>query len=474
MGFLDELVKNAALWSAVQASKDENGNPDPYKAVGIAAGMGKFSLSDRARLGAMLGSQGAFDEDDAYYGTEDIYKYAAALEDYEKEKYSWRDDCEISLEYDVEPEDYDTLEEYEEALTEVKNELENSAEIEDGIAPKGEALLLSGDIKVPVTLKVSTSKGSTIEEARKSHEARREKYKWRQRYFRQYLYGLNVYEYETEEEFLKELTAAREEYAEMAKTDTNIYHYCGVVYEGNSYPYHYMTDDTSLKVGDLVVVPVGRQNIETIAEIVSMEEHTRLTVPYPVEKVKHIIRKYEPQNDAAILDSGGKKMSFRDEVKRIMKTPEEVAENERKEKIHEGMQYAQKDFKSLKDKIKSAAANGEAKYIDRKQVIQCDCYSVGLGMLTSCNNTNCCCKIEQGIACNIKNSTSYNAFKEEIERLTREEEIQIEFRAIFKDDDGSVTTFNIPGTCPELDHRNTCHLTRFGRFEKVIRCTYIL
>ena len=41
-------------------------NLPPYKATGIAAGMGNFSLSDRARLGAMLGSQGAFDGTDDY------------------------------------------------------------------------------------------------------------------------------------------------------------------------------------------------------------------------------------------------------------------------------------------------------------------------------------------------------------------------------------------------------------------------
>ena len=66
MGFLDNLAKNAALWGAVQLSKDENGKPDPYKAAGIAAGTGHFSARDRARLGAMLGSQGAFDSDDSY------------------------------------------------------------------------------------------------------------------------------------------------------------------------------------------------------------------------------------------------------------------------------------------------------------------------------------------------------------------------------------------------------------------------
>lgn len=31
MGFLDDLAKNAALWGAVEASKDENGKPDPLR-----------------------------------------------------------------------------------------------------------------------------------------------------------------------------------------------------------------------------------------------------------------------------------------------------------------------------------------------------------------------------------------------------------------------------------------------------------
>ena len=43
----------------------------------------------------------------------------------------------------------------------------------------------------------------------------------------------------------------------------------------------------------MVVVPVGSQNKEEIAEIVSIEQHSRLTVPYPIEKTKFVIRKYE-------------------------------------------------------------------------------------------------------------------------------------------------------------------------------------
>lgn len=88
------------------------------------------------------------------------------------------------------------------------------------------------------------------------------------------------------------LAVAKEEFLEVARNDKTIYHYCGVVYKDNPYPYHYRTNDTTLKIGDKVVVPVGSKNEEVVAEIVSVEQHTRLTVPYPVEKVKFILRKY--------------------------------------------------------------------------------------------------------------------------------------------------------------------------------------
>lgn len=64
MGFFDNLIKNIALQGCVEASRDENGKPDPYKAAGMAAGLGHYSLDDCARLGGMLGAQGAFDDDE--------------------------------------------------------------------------------------------------------------------------------------------------------------------------------------------------------------------------------------------------------------------------------------------------------------------------------------------------------------------------------------------------------------------------
>ena len=64
MGFFDDLIRDIEFMGAVEMSKNSKGKPDPYKAAGIAYGMREnLSWGDTALLGAMLGSQGAFDDD---------------------------------------------------------------------------------------------------------------------------------------------------------------------------------------------------------------------------------------------------------------------------------------------------------------------------------------------------------------------------------------------------------------------------
>lgn len=185
---------------------------------------------------------------------EDGFEYGLDAEDYEtaeeyeealnEAKYAWRDECEDGFDYGLDAEDYETLEEYEEALEEAKNDLETEQDDEEED---------DFDIAIPIELEVS----------------------------------VNCSNKENSSAF----SVAREEARQVALNDKNIYHYCGVVYENSFYPYHYRTNDTSLKIGDKVIVPVGAQNKEVIAEVVSVEQHTRLTVPYPVEKCKFILRK---------------------------------------------------------------------------------------------------------------------------------------------------------------------------------------
>ncbi len=64
-GLLESLFEGFAMNAAIQASKDTNGKPDPYKAAGMMFGAnGSLSDSDLAELGAVLGAEGAFDDKD--------------------------------------------------------------------------------------------------------------------------------------------------------------------------------------------------------------------------------------------------------------------------------------------------------------------------------------------------------------------------------------------------------------------------
>lgn len=66
-GFFDNLVndfcRDLELKGAIETSRDENGKIDIAKATGISMGLGHTSDDDIVMLGAMLGAEGAFDDD---------------------------------------------------------------------------------------------------------------------------------------------------------------------------------------------------------------------------------------------------------------------------------------------------------------------------------------------------------------------------------------------------------------------------
>lgn len=246
MGFLDQMAKAAALGMAVEMSKNKKGKPDPYKAAGIAAGMGYTALSDRASLGAMLGSEGAFDDVPPDDGYEDELAYGEAedgMEDFTDDGF---DD---SIWDNEDDEDWDEDEDWEDD----EDEEEDFDEDDPGSDEENDQ--------------------SAAEEAVR-REREREK---------------RLAEWEAERQ--QRLEERRQE-LEVAKKDKKIYHYCSVVFGDDFHPYHYRTEDTSLKIGDKVLVPAGKENEECIATVVSVEEHTRLTVPFPLNKTKFIIAKY--------------------------------------------------------------------------------------------------------------------------------------------------------------------------------------
>ena len=72
-----------------------------------------------------------------------------------------------------------------------------------------------------------------------------------------------------------------------------IYTYCEVAFYEGGKCFHYRTENSDLKVGDQVYVPVGYRNEKRIGTIVSIENYVGHEAPFPLEKTKMIIGKVE-------------------------------------------------------------------------------------------------------------------------------------------------------------------------------------
>jgi len=150
MGFFEDLIKDLELWGAVQASKDKNGKPDPYKAAGIAAGMGNFSWSDQAMLAGMLGSQGAFNDDIPNHDYDINFDYLDPK--YDKTPAEDVKDWQITAElndYGISPFDYDTEEEYLEAVAEAEADAEEDEEFVPPIVEIPIKIALDFAVEIP-------------------------------------------------------------------------------------------------------------------------------------------------------------------------------------------------------------------------------------------------------------------------------------------------------------------------------------
>lgn len=83
---------------------------------------------------------------------------------------------------------------------------------------------------------------------------------------------------------------------EPIEEDNEVYIYCGVHFHNNGNIYHYRTDDSTIKIGDEVIVPVGDSGHKRNGTVASIEYHTRATIPYPLYKTKAIAGKVEEEN----------------------------------------------------------------------------------------------------------------------------------------------------------------------------------
>lgn len=279
--FLIDMAGAATLDYIAYKRRQKRGNKrakiDPYEATGMAMGMGLIDdTEDLIRFGGMLGAMGAFDPDEAdgvyqssYTGTHDSNPFYAPKDN----KYAWRLNCEDGSEYGISPEDYETRDEYHEAL-------------------------------------------------------HREKYAWRDYCDDGRAYGVNPEDYETEEEYEDALENAKssnsdlisegfedeedfsscideaedrlddaettdailnETVVQLSTTQTtpedlyedddfHVFIYCKVETErGIDY---FRTENTKIKKGDTVTVPMNGTAMS--GKVLSVERHMSFSVPKPV------------------------------------------------------------------------------------------------------------------------------------------------------------------------------------------------
>lgn len=69
------------------------------------------------------------------------------------------------------------------------------------------------------------------------------------------------------------------------------YIFANVVFPGTMKSYYYLTEDERIEIGDYVIVPVGPENERKIVQVVNIEYFEKYDAPYPVDKIKRIIKK---------------------------------------------------------------------------------------------------------------------------------------------------------------------------------------
>lgn len=113
----------------------KHGVPNPYRASAYAMSLGRLNTVEQTiRLGAVLGAMGSFDVDcdsppprrkrriPTYWEFDDIaFDYSYTNDN----RYAWRLNCEDGSEYGIFPEDYETREEYNEAIQDAQNGVVN-------------------------------------------------------------------------------------------------------------------------------------------------------------------------------------------------------------------------------------------------------------------------------------------------------------------------------------------------------------
>ena len=75
-----------------------------------------------------------------------------------------------------------------------------------------------------------------------------------------------------------------------------------MTFDNSSRTYCYLADTDDYEVGDKDVVLAGKEQREAVVEIESIQYLTADKAPYPLDRIKHILRKYVAKNPVSLFD----------------------------------------------------------------------------------------------------------------------------------------------------------------------------
>ena len=130
------------------------------------------------------------------------------------------------------------------------------------------------------------------------------KYGWRK--YCSNRFGIDPANFETRSEYDTAINAeyskereARTKVREADPTNMTLYSFCKVkVSEYYQTPYYYyFTGDLQLKVGDYVIVPFGRDDTPTKAQVMSVGECYGCALPCHISKIKTVVKKWDEEKN---------------------------------------------------------------------------------------------------------------------------------------------------------------------------------
>lgn len=287
--FLLDMAQAATLDYIAYKRRQKRGNKrtkiDPYKATGIAMGMGLIDdTEDLIRFGGMLGAMGAFDPDEpdevyqsSYAGSYNSNPFYAP----KNNKYAWRLNCEDGSEYGISPEDYETRDEYHEALHREKyawrdycddgsaygvdpEDYETEEEYEDALEC---ARTVTGDMLFTEDVSIHEDMPIAVEECFEEEDEG------------------DLSDEQFPETAVQPMTVQTSPVDMFEDDDFHVFIYCKVETEqGIDY---YRTENTTIKKGESVTVPLN--GLVLSGKVLSVERHMRFSVPKPVKETYLII-----------------------------------------------------------------------------------------------------------------------------------------------------------------------------------------